>query len=226
MITDINSMWKELRQRIETCQFCELCNTRAKAVFGEGPIHSKVVVIGEAPGNQENLEGRPFVGPAGNLLTGILENGGGIARNSVYITNIVKCWPPPEDKTKKNGQPDNKQISTCINFLEAQLFLLQPKIIVTMGNIATKALLKSGEGITNLRGTWHNWRGIKLLPMLHPSYLLRQRDAKELKILKLKTWNDVYSLRQAIKALGISKEMLVDDDDEKFKPPQTFSDNS
>ncbi len=226
MSINIKSVWEELKQRAEACRECEFCNTRAKVVFGEGPIDSKVVIVGEAPGKQENLQGRPFIGPAGDLLTKILQNGGGIKRETVYITNIVKCWPPPEEneKDKSNGKPKPINISKCIKFLEAQLLLLRPKIIVTMGNIPTQNLLKTTVGITQLRGNWREWRGIKLFPMLHPSFLLRQLNEQKQNELKRETWQDVLSLREQIIELGLDKEMLFND--KQQKNPDTPGDNS
>ena len=203
---NINSAWEELKQRVAACRGCDLCKTRTNTVLGEGPIDSKVVIIGEAPGKQEDLKGRPFIGSAGDLLTKILENGGGIARNSVYITNTVKCWPPPEDKAKENGKPTTEQILKCIHFLEAQLLLLRPKIIVTMGNIPTQALLKTSVGITQLRGNWREWRGIKLFPMFHPSYLLRN-DGRYEGSPKWLTNIDVKALKVEIDKLTGGKEV-------------------
>ncbi|MBQ7155470.1 MAG: uracil-DNA glycosylase [Synergistaceae bacterium] len=192
MITDINSAWEELRKRVEACTKCGLCQTRNNIVFGEGPVNSKCVIIGEAPGEEEDMSGRPFVGKAGQLLTKILENGGGIPRASVYITNTIKCRPP------NNRNPNTDETDACREYWEAQLLLIQPSIIVTMGNIPTKALTNTQRGITTIRGVWQKWRGIDLLPMYHPSYLLRREG--DLTVRK-QTWDDVKSLKAKLAAL-------------------------
>lgn len=196
---DINSAWEELRKRVEACRKCGLCETRQNTVFGEGPLDSRCVVIGEGPGVEEDIEGKPFVGPAGQLLTKILENGGGIPRDSLYIMNVVKCHPPGDDG-KQNRQPNDDEKRACNEHLEAQLMLLHPDVIVTLGNIPTQWLLKTSLGIMTLRGKWQTWRGIDLLPMYHPSYLLRnpsnaKGSAKDL------TWQDVLSLKAKLDSL-------------------------
>ena len=186
---EINSVWEELKSNIEKCQKCEFCKNRHKVVVGEGPLDKyKVMIIGEAPGEDEDLSGRPFVGKAGQLLTDILERGGNIRRESLYITNTVKCRPP------NNLTPSTQEVSFCRDFLEAQILLLSPKIIVTLGNVPTKALLGLGQGITALRGKWFEWRGIKLFPMFHPSYLLRE-PSKARNSPKYLTWVDVRALK-------------------------------
>ena len=195
MNIDINSAWAELKQKVENCTRCGLCQSRKHTVFGEGPVpHCRCMIIGEAPGAEEDDEGRPFVGPAGQLLTKILENGGHIERSSVYITNTIKCRPP------KNRNPLQEEKFECNEYLEAQIMLLQPEVIVTLGNVPTQWLLNVSDGITKLRGQWIDWRGIKLLPMYHPSYLLRQEGGKELKA-KQETWDDVRKLKAKLDTL-------------------------
>ena len=220
MSIDINSVWEELKQKVAECENCGLCKTRHNTVFGYGPIDSKVVIIGEGPGADEDEQGKPFVGSAGQLLTKILEDGGKIKRSSIYITNIVKCRPP------NNRDPSNEEILMCSEFLEAQLLLLRPKIIVTLGNIATKTLATTATGITKLRGEWRKIRGIDLLPMFHPSYLLHMQDKSPENIAKAKrlTWQDVLSLRAKIMELGLDKEMLIND--RQQENPDAPSDNS
>ena len=193
---EINSAWQELKKQIENCRKCGLCETRHNVVPGEGPIEKcSVMIVGEAPGEDEDLSGRPFVGQAGQLLTLILENGGKISRGSVYITNTIKCRPP------ENRNPALNEIMACRDFLEAQMLLLSPKIVVTLGGVATKALLGSTKGITALRGQWFDWRGIKLLPMFHPSYLLREPSRKK-GFPKDLTWDDVRALKAKIDELS------------------------
>lgn len=220
MSIDINTAWEELRKRVENCQGCELCKTRRKTVFGSGNINSRIVIIGEAPGTDEDAQGMPFIGKAGQMLTKILENGGGILRSSVFITNIVKCWPPPTEENKSNGKPSDQQILACREFLEAQLLLLRPEVIVTMGNYSTEAILSIKTKISYIRGTWFDWRGIKVLPMFHPSYLLPRKDAsqEELDNRKRLTWCDILELRKKIKELGF-KEMLIDGGEEDTNTP-------
>lgn len=193
-MTDINSAFEELKRRIASCTKCELCKTRINTVPGEGPINSRVVIVGEGPGQEEDESGRPFVGKAGRLLTDILEKGGNIRRDSLYITNTVKCRPP------ENRNPNAKEIESCRDFLEAQLLLLHPDIVVTLGNVPTQALLNTKQGITNLRGTWIKWRGIKLFPMFHPSYLLRN-ESKAQGSPRYLTWQDVKDLKAKIDEL-------------------------
>ena len=196
MSIEINSAWDLLKSQIEACKKCDLCETRTNVVIGEGPTENcKCVIIGEAPGEDEDLSGHPFVGRAGQLLTKILENGGGIKRDSLYVTNTVKCRPPG------NKEPNTGQLAACSDFLEAQLLLLQPSVIVTLGNISTKWLLKTSAGITSIRGQWQKWRKIDLLPMFHPSYLLRQTGDAERKAKQL-TWNDVKSLKAKLDELN------------------------
>lgn len=191
---DINSVFEELHTQIASCTKCELCRTRTYTVPGEGPLNCRVVIVGEGPGQEEDESGRPFVGKAGRLLTDILEKGGNIRRDSVYITNTVKCRPPD------NRNPNAKEIEACRDFLEAQLLLLHPDIVVTLGNVPTRALLNTQQGITNLRGKWIDWRGIKLFPMFHPSYLLRN-ESKAVGSPRYLMWQDVKDLKAKIDAL-------------------------
>ena len=199
MITDINQAWQELRERVEHCTKCGLCKTRHNTVFGEGPINSRCVIIGEAPGQEEDKEGKPFVGRAGKLLTDILEKGGNISRNSVYIMNVLKCRPP--DPIKTNRPPTEREKQNCSEYLEAQLALLHPDIVVTMGNTPTQWLMKTQEGIKTLRGKWHSWRGILLFPMFHPSYLLRNESDTSTNGPKYLTWLDVKALKSKLDSL-------------------------
>ena len=195
MNTEINAAWEELRLKVEQCRKCGLCEKRHNIVFGEGPVENcRVVIVGEGPGADEDVTGKPFVGKAGMLLTSILENGGGIKRDTLYITNIVKCRPP------ENRNPERKETEACSEFLEAQLSLLHPDIVVTLGNISTQWLLKTSKGITSLRGQWLDWRGIKLFPMFHPSYLLRN-DSRAEGSPKYLTWQDVRALKARIDSL-------------------------
>lgn len=179
--------WEELRARVASCERCELCRTRKNTVFGSGSVNTPLVIVGEGPGADEDEQGLPFVGKAGQLLTQIL-TAGGIDRESVYITNVVKCRPP------NNRNPEQTEMMKCGDFLEAQLMLLRPRILVCLGNVPLKWILKTSEGITALRGKWIKWRGIDVFPMFHPSYLLRNQS-KEVGSPKYLTWQDVQTLK-------------------------------
>ncbi|MBR0167229.1 MAG: uracil-DNA glycosylase [Synergistaceae bacterium] len=192
---DINTALDELKQKVNECRNCGLCERRHNIVFGEGPTENcRVVVVGEGPGADEDANGRPFIGKAGMLLTSILQDGGKIPRESLYITNVVKCRPPD------NRNPTREEAAACNEFLEAQLLLLHPDIVVTLGNVPTQWLLKTTQGITSLRGQWIDWRGIKLFPMFHPSYLLRN-DSRAKGSPKDLTWHDVRALKAKIDSL-------------------------
>lgn len=168
MNTEFNSAWESLYEQIRACTKCDLCKSRTQTVIGCGPRENfKFVIIGEAPGEDEDKQGIPFVGKSGQLLNKILERAN-IDRDTIYIMNVVKCRP------EGNRTPSIKEIISCSDFREAQLLLLQPSIIVTMGNPATQSILGTAKGITGLRGNWVEWRGVQIMPTFHPSYLLRQ----------------------------------------------------
>ena len=191
---DIYSVFDELHRKIASCTKCGLCRTRINTVPGEGPLNSRVIIVGEGPGQEEDESGKPFVGKAGRLLTDILEKGGNIRRDSIYITNTVKCRPPD------NRNPTTQEINSCRDYLEAQLLLIHPDIVVTMGNVPTRALLNTTNGITSLRGTFVEWRGIRLFPMFHPSYLLRN-ESKAVGSPRYLMWQDVLKLKAEIDKL-------------------------
>jgi len=184
-----------LAAEIASCTRCGLCSTRTNTVPGEGPPAPLVMVIGEGPGADEDAQGRPFVGRAGQLLDRMLDSKGkiGLSRtDNCYIANVVKCRPPGN----RNPQPD--EITACVPFLVRQIQLLKPRIILAAGNTAVKALLDSTEGITRLRGSFTTFRGtlimdgefnIPLLPTFHPSALLRDES------LKAPVWEDLKTLR-------------------------------
>ena len=200
MDTEITAI-EELRKRVESCQQCPLCQTRKHTVFGEGPTENcRCVIVGEAPGVEEDREGRPFVGKAGILLNEILSESG-IARESLYIMNVLKCRPPSDDPTKKNRKPNDNEVSACKDYLEAQLLLLHPDIIVTMGNTPTKLILEPELGISRLRGKWFEKRGIKIFPMFHPSYLLHGRNDPDSPD-RIDTFNDAKKLKAALGTLN------------------------
>ncbi|CAB1084752.1 Uracil-DNA glycosylase, family 4 (EC [Olavius algarvensis Delta 1 endosymbiont] len=153
------------------CRRCRLARERKRIVFGEGNPKAKLVFVGEGPGFEEDRQGRPFVGPAGQLLTRIIE-AIKLDRDQVYICNVIKCRPPGN----RNPEPD--EIKTCLPFLERQLAAIQPDFICALGKFAAQTLLKTATPISRLRGRFHEYNGIKLLPTYHPAYLLRNPDKK------------------------------------------------
>jgi DNA polymerase len=157
----------DLEREALTCTKCPLAETRTQVVFGVGDPHANLLFVGEGPGQQEDLTGEPFVGRAGRLLTGLIE-GIGLSREQVYIANVVKCRPPG------NRDPLPLEIESCRPYLEAQVQFIDPRLVVTLGNFATKLLLATKEGITKLRGREFPYRdGDLLIPTLHPSAVLR-----------------------------------------------------
>ena len=182
--------WAALRAAVQTCDKCGLCHGRTHVVFGQGAADASLVFVGEGPGEDEDTQGLAFVGRAGQLLTRIL-SAGGISREEVFITNVVKCRPP------NNRVPTLEEMMMCGNFLEAQLLLLHPKILVCLGGTSAKWILKTTEGISALRGRWFEWRGIEVFPMFHPSYLLRD-DSRKKGSPKDLTWQDVKALKEKL----------------------------
>ena len=181
---------------VSGCTKCGLCQGRTKTVFGEGDPDADLVFVGEAPGHDEDLSGRPFVGRAGELLTKMIA-AMGLSRDEVFICNTVKCRPP----NNRNPMPD--ETSACWPYLIRQLQIIAPKVVVTMGNPATKALLRTDEGITRLRGTWQRLpahaeglEGIPVMPTFHPAYVLRQYTPEN----RRKVWSD---LQQVMQLLGL-----------------------
>ena len=159
--------WADLEREALACTKCPLAETRTQVVFGVGDPHTDLLFVGEGPGEQEDLTGEPFVGRAGRLLTSLIE-GIGLTRSQVYIANVVKCRPPG------NRDPLPLEIESCRPYLEAQVAFIEPKVVVTLGNFATKLLLDTKDGITKLRGGEFPFRdGAVLIPVLHPSAVLR-----------------------------------------------------
>ncbi|MBD3868454.1 MAG: uracil-DNA glycosylase [Acidobacteria bacterium] len=157
----------EVREVLGDCTRCKLHQDRKNVVFGVGNENADLMFIGEGPGADEDEQGEPFVGRAGRKLTEMIK-AIGYERKDVYIANIVKCRPPGN----RDPQPD--EVATCSPFLYAQIQAIAPKVIVTLGSPATKTLLESRTGITRLRGRWHDFQGIPLMPTFHPAYLLRR----------------------------------------------------
>ena len=162
----------EVRSELGDCQRCPLGRTRKNLVFGEGNPQAKIVFVGEAPGADEDMQGRPFVGRAGQLLTKIIERLG-LRREEVYIANVIKCRPPG------NRNPETEEILACQPFLEAQIEAIQPRVLVGLGKFGAQWLLKTAEPISRIRGRLGEYRGIHVMPTYHPAYLLRNPAAKK-----------------------------------------------
>jgi len=157
----------EIERDAAYCVACPLAAGRTNVVFGAGDPHARVVLIGEAPGRDEDLAGVPFVGRSGKLLDRLVDEELGIGRSSCYIANVVKCRPPG------NRDPAPAEVASCRHFLDAQLSLIDPRVVVTLGNFATRALLSTSEGITQLRGKAYPFGGAQLVPTFHPAFALR-----------------------------------------------------
>lgn len=170
--------WHDLQQEVSVCRACTLCETRTQTVFGVGSHQASWLLIGEAPGQNEDLQGEPFVGKAGQLLTEMLR-AIGLAREEVFIANILKCRPP------NNRDPQADEVAACDHFLQRQIDLLQPKIIMAVGRIAAQNLLKTQQPLAKLRGMPHHFNTIPLVVVHHPAYLLRALTEKA------KAWDDL-----------------------------------
>jgi DNA polymerase len=172
----------QLAAAVSACQSCKLHATRTQAVPGEGAEKPLVLVVGEGPGADEDMSGRPFVGRAGQLLDRMLASIGLDRKKNCFIANIVKCRPP------NNRDPEADESSACLHFFENQVELLKPLLILCVGKVPAKNLLGTDEGITRLRGNWKTYRGIPFLPTFHPSYLLRDESQKAF------AWEDLKTL--------------------------------
>ena len=162
----------EIRAQVENCHACSLCETRTSIVFGDGDPHARVLIVGEAPGKNEDLQGKPFVGAAGKFLDELLEEAG-LKREEVFIANVLKCRPP------SNRNPQADEIEACAPFLREQTQSIDPWIIVTMGNFATQFILRTGTGITRLRGTVQQAGRFVVLPVFHPAAAIYDRSKRD-----------------------------------------------
>jgi DNA polymerase len=190
----------ELRERAMQCVKCpNLAATRTNVVFGVGNIDAELMFVGEAPGADEDAAGEPFVGAAGQLLTKMIA-AMGLSREQVYIANILKCRPDMPGGSSGNRKPTPEEMQTCIPYLHAQIDLIQPKVLVGLGGTAIEGLLGK-SGITKLRGQWHTYRGIPLMPTYHPAYLLRNQSNAE----KRKVWEDLMAVMETL-GLAISEK--------------------
>ena len=176
----------DIRKELGDCRRCGLGSTRTRLVFGDGAEDARLVFVGEGPGYEEDKQGKPFVGAAGKLLDRILE-AMHLSRKDVYICNIVKCRPP------NNRNPKPEEISTCTPFLERQIMAIKPEFICALGKFAAQTLLQTAAPISKLRGHFHAYHGIQVMPTYHPAYLLRNPASKR------DVWND---MQQLMKCLG------------------------
>ena len=179
-----------VREELGDCQRCKLAPSRRNLVFGVGNPDAHLVFVGEAPGADEDAQGEPFVGKAGQLLTKMIE-AMGYARQDVYICNVIKCRPPGN----RNPEPD--EVASCEPFLKRQLAALRPRMIVALGKFAAQCLLRDDTPITRMRGRWREYEGIALMPTFHPAYLLRDPTKKK------EAWEDLKAVNTALKRLGL-----------------------
>lgn len=178
----------ELARLVSSCMRCRLCEGRTQTVFGDGNAAARLVFVGEAPGESEDRQGKPFVGKAGQLLTDIIVKGMKMGRGDVYICNVLKCRPPG------NRNPSVDEVAECEPYLVRQLEIIRPEVIVALGTYAAQCLLKTTESVGRLRGKWHQYQGIPLRVTYHPAYLLRNPDDKK------KTWEDI---KEVLKRLNV-----------------------
>lgn len=181
---------ESIREELGDCRRCPLHAGRRNLVFGEGGAVASLMFVGEGPGAEEDLRGRPFVGKAGVLLTKMIE-AMGLFRDDVYIANVVKCRPPG------NRDPESSEIATCLPFLFAQIRAVSPLCLVSLGKVATHALLRKRDAISRMRGHFYEWEGIPVMPTYHPSFLLRNESDRRW---KKEAWSD---LRQVMARLGL-----------------------
>lgn len=182
--------WEQLEQTVANCQNCQLCHTRTQTVFGRGNPQARWMLIGEAPGEQEDKQGQPFVGKAGQLLDNMLAAAGLDRENDVYIANVLKCRPPG------NRNPNPEEILACSSYLQQQIHHVQPTLILALGRFAVQTLLQTEQSIGKLRGQLHQYQGIPLIATYHPAYLLRNLPDKA------KAWQDMVLAKQHFSRLS------------------------
>ena len=195
--------YEKIKALAEKCEKCQLSKGRNKVVFGSGPVPCDLMLIGEAPGADEDLKGEPFIGRAGQLLTKILESVGIKRPDDIYIANTVKCRPP------ENRAPLATEQEACAPYLAAQIRLVNPKIILLAGSPAVKAILKSDAPMTGLRGQWQKLPSnpeIAVMPIFHPAYLLRN-PSKDKGKPKWLTWQDIQEVKNALEYFKKVKEL-------------------
>jgi len=194
-----------LRERVMPCVKCpNLASSRKNVVFGVGNLDAQLMFVGEAPGADEDAQGEPFVGRAGELLTKIIQ-AMGLQRSDVYIANILKCRPDTPGQSAGNRKPTPEEMATCVPYLHEQIDLIQPRVLVALGATAIEGLLGKTLGIMKLRGNWKTYRGTPLMPTFHPAYLLRNQAMTE----KRKVWEDMLSVMEKL-------EMPISDKQRNF----------
>ena len=181
--------WAQLTEEIGSCERCKLCQTRSNVVPGEGDPHARLMFIGEGPGQEEDRQGRPFVGRSGELLTRMI-HAIGLERSEVYICNIVKCRPP------QNRNPEPDEAAACLPYLRAQFALIQPRVVVLLGKVACQYTIRDQVFITRDHGMWYERKGVWFMPTFHPSALLRDPAKKR------DAWEDFQKIRDKLKELS------------------------
>ena len=162
----------ELEQIVTACVKCRLAKSRTQVVYGVGSPNADLMFIGEAPGRDEDIQGKPFVGRAGQLLTDIIK-AMKLTRDDVYIANVIKCRPP------ENRNPEQDELDACRPHIRRQIEIIRPKVIVTLGRFALQSLMEKGYAVSSVRGQWLDYNGIRVMPTYHPAYLLRTPAAKK-----------------------------------------------
>ncbi len=178
---------EEIKKEVFSCKKCPLFETKKNYVFGEGSINANIMFVGEAPGADEDIQGRPFVGKAGKKLTEMI-HAMGYKREEIYIANIVKCRPPG------NATPTPEIRKTCFPFLQKQIAIIKPKVIITMGNVATQTLLNTKQTITKIRGNFGFYQNIPVMPTYHPSYIIRNYTIN----IRKQSWSDLQKVMKYI----------------------------
>ncbi|AQG98389.1 uracil-DNA glycosylase [Burkholderia sp. KK1] len=196
--SDVHTLdWEALAERVANCELCRLCERRTNTVFGVGDREADWMLIGEAPGENEDKQGEPFVGQAGKLLDNMLRALALSRQTNVYIANVIKCRPPG------NRNPELDEVARCEPYLQRQVELVKPKVIVAMGRFAAQSLLKNEASIASMRGRVHAYRGVPVIVTYHPAYLLRSLQDKS------KAWADLClarnTYREALAALGVEQ---------------------
>jgi len=184
-----------IERDLGVCERCILCRERRNIVFGTGNPDADLLIIGEAPGEQEDAQGVPFVGASGLKLDAMLQNVLGLAREEVYILNVVKCRPP------RNRNPNADELESCLPFLHRQVASVSPKVILLMGTVALKSLFETNQGITRNRGKWRSYNDIPVMPTFHPAFLLHNKEKKNVRLV----WQDLVDLRDRMDELGIDR---------------------
>jgi len=185
---------EQLRAAVAPCAKCpNLARTRTQTVFGVGNIDAQIMFVGEAPGADEDQQGEPFVGKAGQLLTRIIETMG-LKRSDVFIANVLKCRPDMPAGSTGNRRPTTTEMQTCLPYLRAQIEIIQPTVLVALGSVAMEGLLGAVEPMGRLRGRWHEFHGIPLMATYHPAYLLRNQSLTE----KRKVWEDMLLVMERV----------------------------